>query len=156
MGELVALIVFFSIVYSPKTEAVQTEPLSVPEAFVEPLPRDYVAAQAVKAGLSADLAVCIAEHESRFQPDALGDGHLTCPMTGEPQRSRGLFQISDCWHPEVPDEIAFSVASSTEWALARIQQGYAREWSTYGHCKRRQMAKAEMTVSTPPSTRAEE
>ncbi|MBK5255235.1 MAG: transglycosylase SLT domain-containing protein [Vicinamibacteria bacterium] len=111
-----------------------------------------MAAQAAKVGINADLAVCIAEHESRFRPDALGDSHLTCPMTGEPQRSRGLFQISDCWHPEVSDEVAFSVSSATEWALARMQRGYAREWSTYGRCKRGRIARADLAGSASPSS----
>lgn len=114
-----------------------------------------MAAQATKLGLNADLAVCIAEHESQFRPDALGDRHLTCPMTGEPQRSRGLFQISDCWHPEVSDEVAFSVSSSTEWALNRMQQGYLHEWSTYDRCERRVMAQADLAGSASSSAGAD-
>lgn len=108
----------------------------IPAVVLPALPRDYVAAHAAKLGLDVDLAVCIAEHESKFQPDALGDGHLTCPLTGAPQRSRGLFQISDCWHPEVSDEVAFSVTSATEWALSWMKDGHLSEWSTYGSCKK--------------------
>lgn len=138
---------FFAVIYGPSGEALPSGFHDSRALIVKRLPQEYVAAQATKVGLNAELALCIAEHESRFQPDALGDSHLTCPMTGEPQRSRGLFQISDCWHPEVSDEVAFSVSSATQWALARLQQGYGREWSTYRRCKSDQMAKADVTAS---------
>ena len=96
--------------------------------------RHGVTAEAHEVGISPGLAVCIVEHESRFRADALGDGHLTCERTGKPMRSRGLWQINDCFHPEVPDEVAFSAPSSTQWALARIKSGRAGEWSTYARC----------------------
>ena len=133
-----ALIALSASLYSP-SDAVET-PIpthTLPKATPSRLPKDYVAAQAAKFGLTG-LALCIVENESEFKPDQLGDGHLTCPLTGERQRSRGLWQISDCWHPEVPDDVAFSVSSSTEWSLTRIKSGYANEWSTYARCKKQQ------------------
>jgi hypothetical protein len=98
-------------------------------------PEKYVAHHAERLGLSGEMVVCIATYESRFRANAIGDRHLTCPITGQKQRSRGIFQISDCFHPEVSDEVAFSIPDSTEWALKRIKQGYGDEWSTFERCK---------------------
>ncbi|MEO8361593.1 MAG: hypothetical protein ABI672_16280 [Vicinamibacteria bacterium] len=135
-GKTLATIALSAITYNQIPRAEASVDIPSPAIVLPAIPRDYVAAHAAKLGVDADLAVCIAEHESKFQADALGDGDLICPLTGAPQRSRGLFQISDCWHPEVPDDIAFSVTSATEWALSRMKDGHLSEWSTYGSCKK--------------------
>jgi hypothetical protein len=128
-------LVLFLALFAPTPLVAVQPPLSPrPLTFDESF-RHGVAFEAAEAGVSPRLALCIVEHESRFQPDALGDVHLTCPATGEPMRSRGLWQINDCFHPEVSDDVAFSGEDSTEWALARIKQGHAEEWSTYDRCK---------------------
>ncbi len=85
----------------------------------------YVRAQAMEFGVNPLLALWIVKHESQFNPRARGDG----------EASRGLWQISKIYHPEVSDAAAFSVASSTEWSLARIRAGKANEWSTYRFCR---------------------
>jgi hypothetical protein len=85
----------------------------------------YVRAQAMEFGVNPLLALWIVKHESQFNPHAKGDG----------EASRGLWQISKIYHPEVSDAAAFSVASSTEWSLARIRAGKANEWSTYRFCR---------------------
>ena len=85
----------------------------------------YVRTQAVEHGVSPSLALWIVKHESQFNPRAKGDG----------EASRGLWQISKIYHPEVSDEMAFNVASSTEWSLGRIRSGKAYEWSTYRYCR---------------------
>ena len=85
----------------------------------------YVEAQARKYGVSPNLAIWIVKHESQFNPRAKGDG----------EASRGLWQISRIYHPEVSDAVAFNVASSTEWSLERIRAGKAHEWSTYHFCR---------------------
>src|SRR5262249_18699541 len=87
--------------------------------------RAYVEAQAVQHGVSPALAVWIVKHQSSFNPRARGDG----------EASRGLWQISRIYHPEVTDATAFSVTSSTAWSLERIREGKADEWSTYHYCK---------------------
>jgi hypothetical protein len=87
----------------------------------------YVEAQALRYGVSPTLAIWIVKHESSFNPRAKGDG----------EASRGLWQISKIYHPEVSDEAAFNVASSTEWSLERIRAGKANEWSTYRFCRTR-------------------
>jgi hypothetical protein len=85
----------------------------------------YIQTQALKHGVSPKLALWIVRHESQFNPRAKGDG----------EASRGLWQISKIYHPEVSDAMAFNVRSSTQWSLERIRSGKANEWSTYRFCK---------------------
>ena len=85
----------------------------------------YVRTQAAELGVNPKLALWIVKHESEFNPRALGDG----------EASRGLWQISRIYHPEVSDAVAFNVASSTEWSLERIRSGKVNEWSTYRFCR---------------------
>ncbi len=85
----------------------------------------YVRTEAVEHGVNPKLALWIVKHESQFNPRAKGDG----------EASRGLWQISKIYHPEVSDAVAFNVASSTDWSLERIRSGKANEWSTYKYCR---------------------
>jgi hypothetical protein len=85
----------------------------------------YVQTEAVQHGVNPTLALWIVKHESQFNPRAKGDG----------EASRGLWQISKIYHPEVSDAMAFNVRSSTEWSLERIRAGKASEWSTYRFCR---------------------
>jgi soluble lytic murein transglycosylase-like protein len=85
----------------------------------------YVRTEAVEYGVDPFLALWIVKHESSFNPRAKGDG----------EASRGLWQISKIYHPEVSDAMAFNVASSTEWSLERIRSGKVSEWSTYRNCR---------------------
>jgi hypothetical protein len=87
--------------------------------------RAFVAARASAYGVNPDLAVWIVRHESQFNPAAKGDG----------EASRGLWQISKIYHPEVSDRVAFNAVSSTDWSLGRIRDGKAKEWSTYHYCR---------------------
>ena len=85
----------------------------------------YVRSQAVERGVDPQLALWIVKHESSFNPRAKGDG----------EASRGLWQISKIYHPEVSDDEAFGVSSSTDWSLQRLREGKANEWSSYRNCK---------------------
>jgi hypothetical protein len=87
--------------------------------------KTYVRAQALEYGVNPKLALWIVKHESEFNPRAKGDG----------EASRGLWQISRIYHPEVSDAAAFDVASSTAWSLERIRSGKVKEWSTYRFCR---------------------
>ena len=60
----------------------------------------YVQMEAVEHRVNPQLALWIVKHESHFNPRAKGDG----------EASRGLWQISKIYHPEVSDEVAFNVA----------------------------------------------
>ena len=85
----------------------------------------YVRTEALQRGVDPQLALWIVKHESSFNPYAKGDG----------EASRGLWQISKIYHPEVSDAAAFSVRSSTEWSLDRIHSGKVNEWSSYRNCR---------------------
>lgn len=85
----------------------------------------YVQTQAIERGVNPKLALWIVKHESSFNPRARGDGDA----------SRGLWQISKVYHPEVSDVSAYSVKSSTQWSLERLREGKAYEWSTYRYCR---------------------
>ncbi len=85
----------------------------------------YVQTQAIERGVNPKLALWIVKHESSFNPRARGDGDA----------SRGLWQISKVYHPEVSDVSAYSVKSSTQWSLERLREGKANEWSTYRYCR---------------------
>jgi hypothetical protein len=87
--------------------------------------KGYVRMEAVEHRVDPQLALWIVKHESHFNPRAKGDG----------EASRGLWQISKIYHPEVSDEVAFNVGYSTDWSLERIRSGKANEWSTYRNCR---------------------
>ena len=87
--------------------------------------RAYVQNAARAAGVNPSVAEWIVMHESQHQPLATGDG-------GE---SRGLWQISRIYHPEVSDKCAYSVTCSTQWSLRRIVGGNINEWSTWKYRK---------------------
>ena len=114
----------------------RAQPASLPRIPANPLKfqgrmpsaqavKAYVQTQAVEHGVNPKLALWIVQHESQYNPQAKGDG----------EASRGLWQISKIYHPEVSDAMAFNVASSTKWSLARIRSGKANEWSTYRFCR---------------------
>lgn len=80
----------------------------------------FLRTKAVDFGINPDLAECIVQHESQFQ-DRYGDDGT----------SRGYWQISSIWHPEVSDATSFSFTSSTLWALPWIASGHVTQWTTY-------------------------
>ena len=86
----------------------------------------YVREQAAEAGVNPEIAGWIVAHESQ-------DGQN---LTGDDGNSRGYWQISRIYHPEVTDECAYDLACSTSWSLKRISQGKATEWTTYKFCRK--------------------
>lgn len=105
---------------------VTAEPFESSSARTNPQEvKAYVRSQAVKNGVDPQLALWIVKHESSFNPRATGDGDA----------SRGLWQISRVYHPEVSDNQAYGVTSSTQWSLDRIRDGKVNEWSSYRNCR---------------------
>ena len=93
----------------------------------------YISQQCLLQNVSIKQCLAIIEHESQFNPRALGDDELICksgPNKGKPVHSRGLWQVNDCAWPEVTDDVAFSVVSSTAWAIPHFKQN-PWWWSTY-------------------------
>lgn len=97
---------------APQPQILATSTINLP---------NMVRAYALSIGVNPDLAACIVKHESEWVPSKKGDDG----------NSRGLWQISNVWHPEVPDAVAFSAVSSTIWSLRWIKTGHVGQWSTY-------------------------
>ena len=80
-----------------------------------------IATAAIAHGVDPQLALYISWKESQWNPQILGDHG----------KSRGLWQISKIYHPEVSDSIAFNPLQSTLWALQTILKDKScRQWST--------------------------
>lgn len=67
-----------------------------------------------------DYIVRLGQCESSLNPNAKGDGKFN---------SRGVFQISKWYHPEVSDECAFDTECATKWAIKKINAGQQHLWS---------------------------
>lgn len=81
----------------------------------------FVSGEAKKYGVNVTDALWIVSHESQFDPTKKGDDG----------QSRGLWQISRVYHPEVSDKCAFDIECSTRWSLNHIIAGHIQEWSTW-------------------------
>lgn len=81
----------------------------------------YVVAQAEAKGVNVTDALWIVSHESQWN----------AAKPGEDGNSRGLWQISRIWHPEVSDQCAYDWQCSTQWALDWIAEGHIEQWSTW-------------------------
>lgn len=92
-------------------------------------PEDLIREQARANNLDEEKIIFIARCESQIEPDALGDSHLICAKTRKPVRSRGVWQINNCAHPEISDEQAFDLEWSTDWAIEIFKKGEeTKEW----------------------------
>lgn len=83
--------------------------------------RNYIIEQSKIYGVDETQALFIVEHESKFNPQAIGDDG----------QSIGLWQISKKWHPEVGEKCSTDFRCSTLWSIKRIKQGYINEWSAW-------------------------
>lgn len=90
---------------------------------------DMIREKARENGLDENEIVFVARCESELNYSAIGDGHLMCASTGNPMRSRGLWQINECGHSEISDKQAFDPIWSTDWAMEVFKKGdNAKEW----------------------------
>lgn len=82
---------------------------------------------ATQYGVSQKLANYIAEHESDYNPNEVGDEHITCRQDnqykGQAVYARGVFQITRCYYPEVTDSQAFDPQYNIQFAMAIIAKG---------------------------------
>ena len=85
-----------------------------------------------KHQVSASLLAAIIQGESSGNPDAIGDMNIICKRTGKPMRSRGLVQISDCYH-DVTDEQAFNAEFAVNFLAQHLNQGKCKWWTV---CRR--------------------
>lgn len=92
----------------------------------QPTWQDEVKAMIRNAGLDVELASRIIQHESWWQPN---NSHLNKDGTLD----RGLWMISNYWHPEVSDECAYDYYCSTIQAIRIFKQRGWDEWIAYKH-----------------------
>jgi hypothetical protein len=90
---------------------------------------EFIRGKARLNNLDEEKVIFIARCESQMRYGALGDSHLICQSTKKPMRSRGIWQINECGHPEVSDEQAFGPSWSTDWAMEIFKNGNeSKEW----------------------------
>lgn len=91
---------------------------------------------AKKYNVPVELLNHIVAKESSYNRSVVGDTHLTCkskrsPFYGKPIRARGLVQITDCYWPEVTDEMATDDDFALDFLAYWISKGKCRTfWST--------------------------
>ena len=82
---------------------------------------------AQQEGVDPDLAVRVAQCESRLNPDAIrwnpGYGY-----------DRGLYQWNEYWHPEVSIKQAFDPESATRLFCRAVKSGHLDWWNASRHC----------------------
>lgn len=96
---------------------------------------DKIGVASVNAGIHTDVALFVAKNESNYNPFIIGDMNIICsygPNKGKPVRARGLYQITDCSHPEITDAQAFDADWSIAWAIPRLAdyKTCRKEWTT--------------------------
>jgi len=129
MKLIITILVAFGIFFTgiPKIES-----QNKPETSVY----DMVTFYAEVLGVDKDLAHYIASEESQYNPQAIGDMDITCKRTGLPVRARGVFQITDCWYPQVTDDMAFDSETNIHIAMKIIAQGEKTCRSQFSTCER--------------------
>lgn len=83
--------------------------------------QNYVLEQATIRGIDIQKVDWVVSHESKWDATRLGDDG----------QSRGLWQISKIWHPEVSDKCAMDVICSSRWSLDWIKKGNINQWSSW-------------------------
>lgn len=81
----------------------------------------YIIAVAAERGVDGSLAWKVANCESGFKHDAVGDQG----------KSWGVWQIHLPAHPTVTIEFATDPIKSTEWAMDNLEEGRWGMWSCY-------------------------
>lgn len=81
------------------------------------------------------VPIVIAQDESGFNTNVRdGDMQRKCPSgkyKGKPVRARGIYQITQCYHPEITDAQAYDPVFATRWAIQKLIDGKCKqEFST--------------------------
>jgi len=115
-----------------------TENEIIPVVAVEKIPEDIpgkVDYYADKYGVDRELAHYIAKNESRYRANAIGDMNLICVRTGAPVRARGVYQITECYHPNVSDKEAFDADENIKYAIQIIAEGKTKCIQQFSTCR---------------------
>lgn len=98
-------------------EAQETAPVAVVSLTTLEERRAYVVEQATKHGIPVERALHVLENEGGYFPTEDGDMDLICRRTGKPVRARGPWQITECYYPQVPDEVTDDFKKSTDYVF---------------------------------------
>ncbi len=82
--------------------------------------RDYIATEALVAGVDPQMAQEIVSKESKFNCEAIGD-HGT---------SHGCWQIHLPAHKDISKAQANDIVWSTQWSMKQLKEGNCKIWST--------------------------
>lgn len=75
--------------------------------------------------INPNLALYIVKHESNASTTVVGDKNIIChnkksPDYGKPVYSRGLWQLSRCYYPQVTDKEAYNPVWSTIFTVPKL------------------------------------
>ena len=107
---------------------------------------EYVDSEALKYGIPTSTVDYIVSHESGWVVDpplndvAICKYHLSSKY-GQMTASRGLFQLNDCYNPQVSIVCALNPYCATDWSLSEIKTGHILWWSSYAWHLRHPLAK---------------
>ena len=120
---ITSLVIGCFVLFTPLAQAdAPVRPPQSLESLISTYSRQY--------GVSEHLMTYIVQAESTGSTTIIGDMNIKCPYTGKPVRSKGLVQISDCYHPEVTDEQAFDAEFSIAFLARNLHLGNCHEWTT--------------------------
>lgn len=80
--------------------------------------------------VSAATMEYIVQHESSYDSSEVGDTNLVCEKTGEPQASRGLVQIDDCYWPTITKSQALDDTFALTFLAKNLANGHCNYWTT--------------------------
>lgn len=106
--------------------AVQVDNAQAEIKWHQPTWQEEVLMMVREAGLDADLANRIIQHESWWDPD---NSHLN----KDGSLDRGLWMINNVYHPEVSDDCAYDWFCSTREAIRIAKSRGWGEWIAYKH-----------------------
>jgi len=89
---------------------------------------------AKEEGIDPELAVAVAECESKLDPTAL---HIN----PDGSRDRGLYQWNDKYHPEISDDVAFDIEKSTRAFCKAVKEGHLSWWNATKSCWLKRLGK---------------
>ncbi len=137
--KIIAVSMLIGLILAPKTSAAPMQNIDIIThsdcaVFLSQKDRmtlkTYITCRAIKEGIDHVRAEWIGAHESQYDEKRIGDEHYICPKTRKKSPSYGLWQISQCYHPEVSQEDALDAEKSTTWALDKIRKR-PEEWSSW-------------------------
>lgn len=110
------LVILISIVNLLSTNHAQAWDFSTKEEI-----KTYVDKTCTQYGIPNWKCDWIITHESQWNPKQKGDDG----------NSRGLWQISSIYHPEVSNQCAYNVQCATLWSILNILKGNINQWSSW-------------------------